>query len=148
MLLLGGVLMKILVLSHGNYGNGLLDSYSMIAGSIEEFESISLTDEGVTSFEQNVEKWIEKYIEDSNILILTDIKGGTPFNVAAKLQLKYFGKIEVIAGMNLPMFLELGLLKDSEKDYTIITKEAVEIGKQGIIRSDIGEEYINDELEF
>ena len=47
------------------------------------------------------------------LLILTDIYGGTPNNIA--LSLRQPGRIEVISGVNLPMVVRLGCGANSER---------------------------------
>ncbi len=62
------------------------------------------------SFEAACEKLrgavAELPVDSDGLLILTDIYGGTPSNVA--LTLRQPGKVEVVSGVNLPMVVRLG----------------------------------------
>lgn len=50
-------------------------------------------------------------LDAEGLLILTDIYGGTPHNVA--LTLRQPGRVEVVSGVNLPMVVRLGCGADS-----------------------------------
>jgi PTS system ascorbate-specific IIA component len=64
------------------------------------------------------------------VLILTDIFGATPANVAMKLLEP--GKIEGVAGVNLPMLLRA--LTYREKDMDTLLAKAVSGGRDGVLR--------------
>ncbi|ANQ86948.1 PTS sugar transporter subunit IIA [Azoarcus olearius] len=63
------------------------------------------------------------------VVVLTDIFGATPSNVAAKLIEP--GRVEVIAGVNLPMLLRV--LTYREKDMNTLVQRAVSGGCDGVI---------------
>jgi len=66
-----------------------------------------------------------------------------------KYQLENPNKIELVAGMNLPMLLEIGMQIETESDVKSLSIEAIEIGKLGIYRSDVlDESNLDDDLEF
>lgn len=100
--------MKLLLISHGGFANGLLSSYEMIAGRNKNITAISLTDDGIGDFSANLQYYLAKN-NDENILILCDVKGGSPFNQAYQQYLTNPNKIRIITGMNLPMLIEIGL---------------------------------------
>lgn len=64
------------------------------------------------------------------VLILTDIWGATPSNIAMKLLVP--GKIEGVAGVNLPMLLRA--LTYREKDMETLITRAVSGGCDGVLR--------------
>ncbi|EHR32068.1 PTS sugar transporter subunit IIA [Helcococcus kunzii] len=140
--------MKLLLLSHGSFGEGIKESYRMIAGDDSNILTISLTDEGIGIFTEKVESLLDELTKDNRVLVFTDMKGGTPFNVALKYQLEHSNKVELVAGMNLPMVLEIGMQISSEENLNKLSIEAVEIGKSGIFRSDIPDENIDDDFEI
>ena len=55
---------------------------------------------------EEIAKSIETVDAGKGVIILTDLFGGTPSNLAISLMEK--GKVEVIAGINLPMLIRLG----------------------------------------
>jgi PTS system mannose-specific IIA component len=66
----------------------------------------------------------------SGVIVLTDMFGGTPSNLA--LSIMDQGKIEVVAGTNLPMLIKLASLRSSAS-----LEEAIEAAQ------DAGRKYIN-----
>jgi PTS system ascorbate-specific IIA component len=68
--------------------------------------------------------------EGSGVLILTDMYGGSPSNIASKLVVP--GKVEALAGVNLPMLIRALTYRDRTLDL-MITK-AVSGGCEGVMR--------------
>jgi PTS system mannose-specific IIA component len=62
--------------------------------------------------------------DGSGVVVLTDMFGGTPSNLAISIIDK--AKIEVIAGMNLPMLIKLASVRNTEKlgDAVTAAREA------------------------
>jgi PTS system mannose-specific IIA component len=62
--------------------------------------------------------------DGSGVTVLTDMFGGTPSNLAISIMGR--AKIEVIAGMNLPMLIKLASVRNSEKlpDAVAAAREA------------------------
>ena len=73
---------------------------------------------------------VKELDEGSGVLILTDMYGGSPSNIAAKLVVP--GKVEAVAGVNLPMLIRALTYRDKSMDM-MITK-AVSGGCEGVLR--------------
>ena len=71
-------------------------------------------------------QWVDS---GKGVLVLTDVFGATPANVAMKLLVP--GRIEGIAGVNLPMLLRA--LTYREKDMETLLTKAVAGGRDGVI---------------
>src|SRR5574343_206887 len=71
--------------------------------------------------------WVDS---GEGVLVLTDIFGATPSNVATKLAEP--GRVEVLAGVNVPMLVRV--LNYREKDMTTLVQRAVSGGCDGVIR--------------
>ena len=71
------------------------------------------------------------------MLIFSDIYGATPCNLAGKLLVK--GRVEVIAGVNLPMLVRAFTYRAKGMD-TMITK-AVSGGRDGVLRIELDPVY-------
>lgn len=70
--------------------------------------------------------WVDK---GHGALVLTDVFGATPSNVAAKLIQP--GRVEAIAGVNLPMLLRV--LTYRERDMQTLLQRAVSGGCDGVL---------------
>jgi PTS system mannose-specific IIA component len=64
------------------------------------------------------------------VLILTDMYGGSPSNVSAKLVVP--GKVEAVAGVNLPMLIRAMTYR--EKSLDIMITKAISGGCEGVMR--------------
>lgn len=63
------------------------------------------------------------------VLVLTDLFGATPSNIATKLIQP--GQVEVIAGLNLPMLMRALTYRD--RDMTTLIQRAVSGGCEGVL---------------
>ena len=106
-------MLQILVLTHGPLGKVLLESARTIAGETPNVSALVL--EWGDTFEQAQEKVraeLDRLDAGEGVLVLTDMYGGTPFNVARNLVRP--GRVEIVTGVNLPMVLRLSCLNHGE----------------------------------
>lgn len=95
-----------LILTHGGLARELLAAAQMISGRLSAFEALSLGwSDGFDEARAQVRAAIERLDQGEGVLILTDMFGGTPCNIA--MTFLQPGKIEVLTGVNLPMVLRL-----------------------------------------
>jgi PTS system mannose-specific IIA component len=95
-----------LIVTHGRLAIELLNAAEMIVGEIHHIAAVSLGWHDDVDMARNmVEKAIERVSGPDGVLILTDMFGGTPTNIASTFLDK--GKVEVITGVNLPMLIKL-----------------------------------------
>lgn len=76
-----------------------------------------------------VQRWIEVVDSGQGVLVLTDVFGATPSNIARKMVRP--GVIETIAGVNLPMLLRALTYRD--KDMQTLISRAVAGGRDGVM---------------
>ena len=101
---------NILVLTHGNWGEELIKSAKMIAGSFENVSALGLNPKD--TFEDYLTKVKENLNASSGkTLVIVDLFGGTPSNIAALLSRDY--DIAALSGLNLSMLLEAIISKDN-----------------------------------
>lgn len=107
---------NILVMTHGNAGKALVESGAMIIGDSKNIFSLAL--EVGMSADKLVEsaKGILEQVRGKT-LILTDLYGGTPSNVA--MMLSNFYDVHCISGVNLPMLIETIMARDSNSDMSL-----------------------------
>lgn len=108
----------VLILTHGGVAPELLASARVIAGELDNFHALALPwTDGSEEVQLKIRDLLPSIDRGQGVLILTDIFGGTPSNVAMGLRVPH--RIEVIAGVNLPMVVRLGCLrKRSEMDVS------------------------------
>ncbi len=93
------------VLAQGGFGRALAAAAARITGHGEPLEVVELDWEATRSaIRQTLAGLVERYA-DEGLLILTDVPGGTPFNVASEFVAP--GKVAVLAGVNVPMAVRL-----------------------------------------
>lgn len=118
--------MKIVVCTHGKSAKALVESAEMIAGKQEDIIALDFQAGGdLANLKQNLEKEILE-TEDS-VLVLVDLKGGTPFNVSFPLVLQK-DNAELVTGVNIAMLIELFLARTSDIDVQELAKMAVVSG--------------------
>jgi mannose PTS system EIIA component len=95
-----------LILTHGGLARELLSAAQTISGRLSNFEAVSLDwNDGIEEAKAQISAAIERLDQGQGVLILTDMYGGTPCNVATAFQ--QVGKVEILTGVNLPMVLRL-----------------------------------------
>jgi len=95
----------LVVATHGQLADELLRTASGIVGPLERCEGVSIT---ATSSMEDARKRLSEAIQrvdgGQGVLVLTDMFGGTPANLALTF---LEDRIEVVTGVNLPMILKL-----------------------------------------
>lgn len=114
--------MKVIVVSHGSYARGLVDTVQMIAGKQEDLEAFGLeSEESVDTLKEKIRQSIEQASQEEEILILTDIFYGSPFNIVISLMPEY--DLYHVTGINLPLMMEVIMGRISGKHAEEICKE-------------------------
>lgn len=95
----------IVLATHGNLGEALINSMNLILGEQPQVEPLSLqVEDDIEVANGRLREAVKKVDAGEGVLILTDMLGGTPSNLALSL----LGKpgVEVVSGVNLPMLLK------------------------------------------
>src|SRR5918999_2635246 len=103
-----------LILTHGGLARELLSAASVISGRLDGFEALSLDwSDGFDEARAKVAAAIARLDQGQGVLILTDMYGAPPCNIA----MPFFqtGKVEVLTGVNLPMVLRLACQAEPEE---------------------------------
>jgi PTS system mannose-specific IIA component len=120
----------VLLVAHGKLAGGLLNSAVMILGPIKAIDIIELDEETTPDMLRNqVIEVVSRLMNEEGVIILTDLRGATPFNVTADLVEK--DRISVITGMNLPLLLQV-LMDRDRHNLNEITTSAIIAGREGI----------------
>ena len=95
---------RVMLVSHGELSKAILASAEMICGSQPDAVTHCLYEEdGPESLRERIVATLDSW-EGEDILVLTDIRSGTPFNVLCSLM--EHRKFRHISGMNLAMVIE------------------------------------------
>ena len=93
-------------MTHGRLAIELLNAAEMIVGEIHHIAAVSIGWHDDVDMARNmIEKALQRVSGPDGVLILTDMFGGTPTNIASTFLED--GKVEVITGVNLPMLIKL-----------------------------------------
>lgn len=135
---------KIVIASHGTLAKSLLETLKFFSPDIDGIYTVTLDEDGIDSFENQVDTLIEEIKED-NVLIFTDLFYGTPFNVFAKKIKNFNGDNEIIAGVNLPALLEAAMQRNQMTIAEILP--LIRQANQAILLSDKLTDEVNDDDE-
>jgi len=122
----------ILIIAHGTLGESLIHCASHVLNK----RPARLKQLGITAQDDPLlllpqARALVKELDDgSGVLILSDMYGGSPSNIAAKLLIP--GRVEGVAGVNLPMVIRALTYRDRPL-ATLIVK-AVSGGCEGVLR--------------
>jgi len=122
----------ILLITHGTLGESLIHCASHVLNKRpSRLKQLSITaqDDPYNLLPQ-ARNLVKELDDGDGVLILTDMYGGSPANIGAKLIVP--GKVEGVAGVNLPMLIRVLTYRDKSL-ATIITK-AVSGGCDGVVR--------------
>lgn len=97
----------IIIASHGEFANGILQSAEMIFGKQQDVSACTLMpSEGPEDIRKKMEDAIASFENQDEVLFLVDLWGGTPFNQANGLIAGHEDKWAIVTGLNLPMLIE------------------------------------------
>ena len=100
----------LIVLTHGRLAEEIVDAAVKIVGPLENVVAVSIGwDDDVIDARALIEDALRKVGGEGGVLVLTDMFGGTPTNLA--LSLLEPGKVEVVTGVNLPMVIKFTNLR-------------------------------------
>src|SRR6516164_8163722 len=95
-----------LIVTHGRLAIELLNAAEMIIGEIHHITAVSIGwHDDVDVARQEIERAIQRVDTGAGVILLTDMFGGTPTNIAAS----FLGQapVEIVTGVNLPMIIKM-----------------------------------------
>jgi PTS system mannose-specific IIA component len=131
----------VVVVTHGQLATELLNSAEMIVGDVPHFAAVSIGwHDDVDRAREEIGLAIERVAAPdadgrrTPVLVLTDLFGGTPANLAVTF---VSADVEVITGVNLPMLIKLARPQTGE-DLLTIARDMREDGRNAIwVASDL-----------
>ena len=94
------------IVTHGQVANELLAAAETIIGNFKHITAVSIGwGDDVEAAKNEIRRAIERVSEGGGVLLMTDMFGGTPTNIASMFLQS--GEVEVVTGVNLPMVIKL-----------------------------------------
>lgn len=122
----------LIIATHGDLAASALEAAELLVGEQEQVETIGFRPGN--SLELLLERFTQaiKRLEDcEEILVLTDIKGGSPCNAATVMKAKN-PKLRVVAGLSIPLLAQFFESKANGETLADSIDELIEIGKLSI----------------
>ncbi len=122
----------ILLLTHQPLGAAFIAAASHVfRGQPERLEALDVVaDQDTNEVNRLAREAITRLDDGTGVLMMTDIMGGTPCNCCS--QLREAGKVEVIAGISLPMLLRALTYRNDTLE--VVTEMALQGGQNGAIK--------------
>lgn len=103
----------LVLVTHGRLAEEFLHAVVHVVGPQEKFVTVCIgPDDDLDRRSDDISSAIQSVEEGDGVIILTDMFGGTPSNMA--ISFMQAGHIEVIAGVNLPMLIKLASIRHVE----------------------------------
>jgi len=120
----------IILVTHGRLAHEFKLAVEHVVGPQDLMETIAIgPDDDVEKRRQDILDAIDAVDGGDGVIILTDMFGGTPSNLA--ISVMKAGMVEVVAGVNLPMLIKLASIRDG-KDLEATITAAQESGRKYI----------------
>lgn len=118
------------MVTHGQLAREFHAAMEHVVGPQEAVETISIgPDDDMEQRRQDILAAVKHVDSGDGVVLLTDMFGGTPSNLAISVMDQ--AKVEVVAGVNLPMLIKLASVRHDMKLERAIT-EAQEAGRKYI----------------
>ena len=115
----------IVLVTHGRLAAEFRAALEHVVGPQEQIESITIgPDDDIEQRRQDIVSAVTKVNSGAGVVVLTDMFGGTPSNLAISCMSR--PKVEVLAGINLPMLVKLAKVREERSlpDAIAMAQEA------------------------
>ena len=121
------------IISHGQVATELVAAAEAVVGDFSHVMAVSIGwHDDVEMAKAEIARAIENVSSGSGVLLLTDMFGGTPTNIAAMFLKE--DEVELVTGVNLPMVIKVAST-DREISLRELAKEVEEQGKMAICQA-------------
>jgi PTS system mannose-specific IIA component len=120
----------LVLVTHGRLAEEFVAAMEHVVGEQPNVEAVSIgPDDDIEQRRLDIMAAVEAVDSGDGVILLTDMFGGTPSNLAISIMDK--GRVEIIAGVNLPMLIKLASVRNGETLQTAVTS-AQEAGRKYI----------------
>jgi PTS system mannose-specific IIA component len=118
------------IVTHGQVATELLSAAETIIGNFKHITAVSIGwHDDVEAAKNEIRRAIERVSEGGGVLLMTDMFGGTPTNIASMFLQR--GEVEVVTGVNLPMVIKLASQQEGA-GLEEVARLVRDQGRQGI----------------
>lgn len=120
----------LLIITHNNVGGALFSAATSVLGTCPLQHEILAVAKNCDPEKRlkKAQNYIEALDQGDGVLVITDMYGSTPSNIASKLA---SDSVNIISGINLPMLIRIMNYPDLSLD--MLTEKAVSAGQSGVI---------------
>ncbi len=102
------------LVTHGRLADEFISALEHVVGPQRNVAAVCIgPEDDMEQRRREIIDQVSRVDDGSGVVVLTDMFGGTPSNLAISIMDR--AKIEVIAGMNLPMLIKLASVRNTEK---------------------------------
>ncbi len=118
------------LVTHGQLATEFKAALEHVVGPQDQLETITIgPEDDMESSRQDIMAAVSRVDSGQGVVVLTDMFGGTPSNLALSCMSKH--GVEVVAGINLPMLIKLASVRGDESLVDAVT-HAQEAGRKYI----------------
>jgi PTS system mannose-specific IIA component len=126
----------LVLVTHGRLANEFKLALEHVVGPQELIETVAIgPEDNMDSRRKDIQAAVSRADKGAGVILLTDMFGGTPSNLA--ISLMSGGKIEVLAGLNLPMLVKLARIRKDQP-----------LEKAALMAQEAGRKYITVASQF
>lgn len=139
----------IIITGHGTFADGLTSGIKLLMGEQEAYQAVNFSPEdSIEILTANLNQALDALKDCEGVLILTDLVGGSPYNVSVRLKMAGDTRIEVVGGTNLPILLDACMSRMSITDVGELVEASLAEGKEQTVRYQQEETAAGDEDEI
>jgi len=114
----------LVLVTHGRLAEEFRNAVEHVVGPQQQFETVSIgADDDMEQRRRDIVDAVQRTDSGNGVVVLTDMFGGTPSNLAISVMDP--GRVEVIAGVNLPMLIKLsGVRKTDDMTHSLEAAQA------------------------
>ena len=124
-------MIRMVLVTHGRLAAEFIDALEHVVGAQENIAAVCIgADDDMEQRRQDILASVAEVDNGDGVVVLTDMFGGTPSNLAISVMEET--RVEVIAGINLPMLIKLAGLREGHTMEKAVT-----------LAQEAGRKYIN-----